>query len=66
MSDSFQAASFPMPKRPSGSTQGISFHKGSFPDHFLGDLCVWARLRINMLAAWRNAVLALAVALCSQ
>nr|XP_021390596.1 protein FAM76A isoform X1 [Lonchura striata domestica] len=44
-----KAASFPKPKRLSGPTQGISFHKGSFPDYFLGDLCVWARLGTNML-----------------
>lgn len=49
MSGCFQAASFPKPKRFSGPTQEISFHKGSFPDHFLGDLCVWARLGINTL-----------------
>lgn len=49
MSGCFQAASFPKPKRLSGPTQEISFHKGSFPDHSLGDLCVWARLGINML-----------------
>lgn len=49
MSGCLQAASFPKPKRLSAPTWGISFHKGSFPDRFLGDLCVWARLGINML-----------------
>lgn len=49
MSGCFQAASFPKPERLSGPTQGVSFHKGSFPDYFLGDLCVWARLGTNTL-----------------
>ena len=45
----FQAASFPKLKRLSGPTQEISFLKGSFSDHCLGDLCVGVRLRENTL-----------------